>query len=413
MVSGPLISHLKASGHELTVATRTVERAASKGVEAVRFDITKDAGLDRMVSEHDAVVSLLPYAHHVDVAKAAIKAGVHMVTTSYVSDRMRELDDAAKGAGVTLLNELGLDPGIDHIEAMSVIDPVRAAGGEVLGFESYCGGLPAPECNDNPFGYKFSWSPKGVVLAGRNGARFLKDGRMVTIPAEALFASYDMVEIKGLGTFEGYPNRDSVPYSSVYGIGSARTVLRGTLRYPGWCDTWKAFRDIGLLDDGAPEGRTYRDMVSALVPGKGALKDRVRRRVRTRDDAGAVSNMEWLGLLSGSPLLDRTSRIDALSKLLESRLVYGASERDMVILQHKFKVRVGGEERRITSTLVDYGVPGGDSAMSRTVGIPAAIGVDLLLGKDIPRGVQIPTVPEIYLPVRESLEALGIRFQRS
>jgi saccharopine dehydrogenase (NADP+, L-glutamate forming)/spermidine synthase len=299
------------------------------------------------------------------------------------------------------------------MEAMSVIDGVRKEGGEVVEFVSYCGGLPTPEANDNPFGYKFSWSPRGVVLAGRNSAKFIKDGRIVDIPGEDLFSSYEMVQIPGLGTFEGYPNRDSVPYATAYGIGSARTVFRGTLRYPGWCDTWKGFRDLGLLDDGVPEGRTYKGMMSALAPGKGPLKGRIGKRMRTRDNERAISNMVWLGLLSDVPLMDGTSRLDALAKLLESKLVYKASERDMIVLQHRFGIETRSGPRTLTSTMIDYGVSGGDSAMSRTVGIPAAIGADLLLTKDLPKGVLIPTIPELYRPILERLDAEGIRFIRT
>jgi saccharopine dehydrogenase (NADP+, L-glutamate forming) len=413
MVSGPLISYLRDRGYDLTVATRTVERAENKGVNAVRFDITKDGGLVQLVGDCDSVVSLLPYTYHVEVAKAAISQGVHMVTTSYVGDGMRELDRAAKDAGVTLLNEVGLDPGIDHMEAMSVIDSVREGGGRIVEFESYCGGLPAPDANDNPFGYKFSWSPRGVVMAGRNSAQFLKDGRIVAIPGEELFANYEMVPIPGLGSFEGYPNRDSVPYAAVYGIQTARTVFRGTLRYPGWCDTWKGMRDLGLLDDGPPAGRTYRDMLSNLAPGKGPLKGRIRRRIRTRDDERAISNMEWLGLLSNTPLLDGSSRLDALAKLMEGKLVYKTSERDMIVLQHRFVIETTTEPGTLTSTLIDFGVPGGGTAMSRTVGIPAAIGMDLLLKEQMPRGVLIPTIPQLYGPILERLDGLGIGFVRS
>ena len=419
-VSRPLVSYLiDRCGYSLTVASRTVDKAEKvigglKNGFPMRFDIGTDKTLKELVSQHDAVVSLLPYTHHPEVARAAIAEGVHMVTTSYVSDAMREMDKGARDAGITLLNEIGLDPGIDHMEAMRIIDMVKDEGGEILEFVSYCGGLPAPEANDNPFGYKFSWSPKGVVLASRNKARFRKDGKIMEIPGKELFASYEMIDIPPLGVFEGYPNRDSLPYADFYGIPDARTILRGTLRNRGWCDTWKGLHDIGMLEDGPVIGDTYLSLVSSLVPGEDYLLQRIADRIRTRKDALALSNMEWLGLLSDIPLIDRTSRVDALSKLLESRLVYEKNERDMIVLEHRFLVRINEKEKEIRSTMIDYGIPGGDSAMSRTVGIPAAIGVDLILKeKDIPKGVVIPTIPVIYEPALKRLEDEGIKFKNS
>jgi saccharopine dehydrogenase (NADP+, L-glutamate forming) len=419
LVSKPLVTYLtERCGHDVTVATRTLEKANrtigdKKNAFALKFDIEKDPNLKELVSQHDLVVSLLPYTHHVTVARAAIAEGIHMVTTSYVSDAMKELDKEAKDAGITLLNEIGLDPGIDHMEAMRIIHEVKEKGGSILEFISYCGGLPAPEANDNPFGYKFSWSPKGVVLASRNDAKFRKDGEDRVIPGKDLFANYEIVPIPGLGEFEGYPNRNSVPYADIYGIPEARTVLRGTLRNKGWCDTWKALHDIGILRDGPAEGDSYKDMVQSPVGGEGPLKDRIKGMIHTRNDDIAISNLEWLGLLSDTPLLDRTSKVDALSKLLESKLVYSPGERDMIVLQHVFMADIDGKKKEIRSTMIDYGIPNGDSAMSRTVGIPAAIGSDLLLQENgIPAGVLIPTIPEIYIPALERLEKEGIKFEK-
>jgi saccharopine dehydrogenase (NADP+, L-glutamate forming)/spermidine synthase len=421
LVAKPLVRYLlENAGFGITVASRTVEKgermvAGHPNGNATPFDITKDTNLKDLVKDHDLVVSLLPYTHHAEVAKAAIEAGKHMATTSYVSDAMKELDRPARDAGVLLINEMGLDPGIDHMEAQRVIDDVHSKGGMVEEFISYCGGLPAPEANTNPWGYKFSWSPKGVVLASKNNARFRRNGEEVEIPGRKLFASYEHIEVHGLGTFEGYPNRDSVPYAEIYGIPDARTVLRGTLRNSGWCDTWKGLHDIGILEEKTTRAGTYHDLMKELAPGVGELKERLKARISTRDNDIVVRNWEWLGLLEDRELIDKTSRMDALSSLLQEKLFYGPGERDMIVLQHTFNTVIDGERQTLHSTMIDYGIPGRDSAMSRTVGIPAAIGVELALtGKlDHLSGVQIPILPEIYGPALERLQEQSICFKET
>jgi saccharopine dehydrogenase (NADP+, L-glutamate forming)/spermidine synthase len=361
---------------------------------------------------------MVPYTFHPVVAELAIERGRHLVTASYVSPAMRALDAPARARGVVLLNELGLDPGIDHMEAMRIIHEVHDRGGRVVGFTSWCGGLPAPEANTNPFGYKFSWSPRGVLLASKNPARFLKDGRIVSVPAEDLFASFQVIAIPGLGDFEGYPNRDSVPYRETYGIPEAMTVLRGTLRYSGWCETLRRMVALGLLDEGAKDrtGGTFRDLLSELAgaaPGAD-VRAAVAARLGLVQDAAVLSRFDWLGLFAADPLpVPRGSAFDNLAALMVDRLAYAEGERDMIALQHEFLVRTAsGLNERIVSTLIDYGVPGGDSSMSRTVGLPAAIGARLILeGKIRAAGVQVPVLPEIYVPILEELEALGVRFE--
>ncbi len=421
LVAKPLVRYLlENAGFGVTVASRTVEKgermiAGHQHGKALAFDITRDDYLGDLVKDHDLVVSLLPYTHHTDVAKAAIDAGKHMATTSYVSGPMRELDRSSKDAGVLLINEMGLDPGIDHMEAQRVIDDVHSRGGEVEEFISYCGGLPAPEANTNPWGYKFSWSPKGVVLASKNNARFRKDGEDIDIPGRKLFANYEHIDVHGLGTFEGYPNRDSVPYAEIYGIPDAKTVLRGTLRNMGWCDTWKGLHDIGILEEKKTLASTYQDMMKELAPGVGELRERLKARISTTDNDLVIRNWEWLGLMEERELLDNTSRMDALSELLKEKLFYGPGERDMIVLQHTFNTVINGERQTLHSTMIDYGIPGGDSAMSRTVGIPAAIGAELVLtGKlDHLSGVQIPILPEIYKPALEKLQEQSICFKET
>ena len=424
LVARPLVNYLLGQpDYAVTVADVEAGRAAKlvaghpRGAAEV-LDIADKAALASAIGRADLVVSMVPYTFHPVVAELAIEQGKSMVTASYVSPAMRALDARAKERGVVLLNEVGLDPGIDHMEAMRVIHEVHDAGGKVVGFTSWCGGLPAPEANTNPFGYKFSWSPRGVLLASKNSAKFLKDGRVVTIPAADLFARPETIGIPGLGEFEGYPNRDSVSYRETYGIPEALTVFRGTLRYPGWCETLKKMVEIGLLEETPKDraGITFDGLMRELAqaaPGTGT-KAAVASKLGLEAGSAIMSRLEWLGLFEAKPLpAAKGSALDNLTALMIDRLGYKEGERDMVVLQHEFLVRTesGGTER-IVSTLVDYGVPGGDSSMSRTVGLPAGIGARLVLeGKIGSSGVRVPVDPEIYGPILDELEKLGVRFE--
>jgi saccharopine dehydrogenase (NADP+, L-glutamate forming)/spermidine synthase len=424
LVARPLVNYLlEQPGFQVTVADVEAGRAARvvaghpRGASEV-LDIADRSALAAAIGRADLVVSMVPYTFHPVVAELAIEQGKSMVTASYVSPAMRALDARAKERGVILLNELGLDPGIDHMEAMRVIHEVHDSGGRVLAFTSWCGGLPAPEDNTNPFGYKFSWSPRGVLLASKNSAKFLKDGRIVTIPAAELFARPETIPIPGLGAFEGYPNRDSVAYRESYGIPEAQTVFRGTLRYPGWCETLKAMVELGLLDD-APKDRsglTWNGLMKELVHAapEARAEAAVASRLGLAAGSAILSRLEWLGLFEESPLpAAKGSALDNLTALMVDRLRYEENERDMIVLQHEFLVRTeAGRTDRIVSTLIDYGLPGGDSSMSRTVGLPAAIGARLVLeGRIALTGVQAPFEPEIYAPILDELEKLGVRFE--
>ncbi|MDJ0924200.1 MAG: saccharopine dehydrogenase C-terminal domain-containing protein, partial [Acidimicrobiia bacterium] len=310
------IRYLLDHGFSVTAASRTVSKAEAiidghQHGRAEAFDIAREpARLVPLVAAHDLVVSLLPYEHHTRVAEVCIETGTHLVTTSYVSDAMRALDGPARKAGVILLNEIGVDPGIDHMTAMQVIHRVQEAGGEITSFSSFCGGLPAPEANDNPFGYKFSWSPKGVLKAGKNTARFRRDGRTIEVPGEVLFdhrapvtvaLDHDLVE------FEGYPNRDSLPYLDTYGIDSAATMFRGTLRYPGWCAVMRCMVDLGLLDETEKEdmaGLTFAGLLSRLIghPATDDLAAVVADHLGLPPDDPVIASLEWLGLFADDPL---------------------------------------------------------------------------------------------------------------
>jgi saccharopine dehydrogenase (NADP+, L-glutamate forming) len=423
LVAKPLVRYLLDQPEfEVEVASRTVSKAIKlidnhpNGI-AKELNLKNEESLKSEVARADLVISMVPYSFHPKVAKYCIDFQKHMVTTSYVSEIMQNLDAEAKRAGILILNELGLDPGIDHMEAMRIIHEVEKKGGEITSFTSYCGGLPAPEANTNPFGYKFSWSPIGVLLAGKNSAQYFLDGQQVFIPSEDLFENYKIIPIEGLGDFEGYPNRNSLPYIDLYHIGSTRTMLRGTLRNLGWCQTMKKVVDLGLLDEEEKEwtGMTHAGFLRSLmdVSGEADLKKALAERFGVAENADFIQRLEWLGLYEESPLpVTRGSALDILGAKMLEKLQYDEGERDMIILQHTFEASYqDGKKERITSTLVDYGIPGGDSSMARTVGLPAAIGSKLILeGKIQETGVHIPVTPAIYIPILGELKSMGISF---
>ena len=421
LVARPLVRYLlEHPDFFVTVASRTVSKAQQmiaghRQGQAIALDMANDDRLDLLVEEHDLAVSLLPSTHHVRVAQSCIAHGKHMVTTSYVSEAMRALDGAAKEAGIIILNEIGVDPGIDHMAAMKIIHRVQAAGGEITSFTSWCGGLPAPEANSNPLGYKFSWSPRGVIAAGRSAARFLRDGQEVFISGEELFDHYWMAPIEGLGDFEGYPNRNSLPYMETYGIPTTRGMFRGTLRNEGWCATLKKLGELGWFADERRDdlvGLTFRELSARLVGGRGDnLKAALAAHLGIETDSQVMSNLAWLGLLSDDPLpAGRRTLLGVLAARMLQKMSYEPGERDMLILQHEFLAQYPDGQERITSTLIDFGIPYGDSSMSRTVGLPAAIGVKMVLQGEISaRGVLTPVLPEIYEPALAELEELGIR----
>lgn len=424
LVSRPIIRYfLTRTEHRVVVASQNVERGRELVADhprgrALSLAVEDTAALEALIAEADVVVSLLPAAHHARVAGLAIPHRVPVVTTSYVSPEMRELDAAARREGVLLLNEIGLDPGLDHMSAMRTIDRVRREGGTVTEFSSCCGGLPAPEAAVNPWGYKFSWSARGVFLAGRLPARYLCDGRVVEVKGEELFSHRWEREVEGQGRFEVYPNRDALGYMATYGIEGVRGMFRGTLRYPGWCETLAAIAELGLLSveerDWAP-GTTYAELLSSiLAPGPGSLAERLAARLGLPPGHDVVRRLEWAGLLSPLPLPGaRASPLDLLSTRLERVMSYAPGERDMVVLRDEVLVQgPGPATERLVSVLVAFGDGNGDSAMSRTVSLPAAVATRLLLEKKLESsGVEIPVHSEIYEPVMAELEEMGIRFE--
>jgi saccharopine dehydrogenase (NADP+, L-glutamate forming) len=424
LVAKPLVRYLlDQPDFKVEVASRTLSKAVKlidnhpQGT-AKKLNLKDEEQLQDEISKADLVVSMVPYSFHPKVAKYCIDFKKNMVTTSYVSDVMKNLDAEAKKAGVLILNEVGLDPGIDHMEAMRIIHKVEERGGEILSFTSYCGGLPAPEANTNPFGYKFSWSPIGVLLAGKNSAQYLKDGQQMFIPSQDLFDNFLIINIEGLGEFEAYPNRNSLPYIELYGIKSTKTMLRGTLRNKGWCSTLKKIVELGLLEEEKRDltGLTYQDFLRKLMnnPDEKDIRKALSAYLNIEENSDIIKRFDWLGLLSDEPLpSEEDSPLNILGTKMLEKLQYEEGERDMIILQHQFIASFGGNKKeKITSTLIDFGIPHGDTSMARTVGLPAAISTKLILEHKIDKtGVHIPVTPEIYMPILKELRELGVAFK--
>ena len=421
MVARPLVRYLLERGDlEVTVATRTVAKAEKMLAghahgRAVALDANDGERVRDLVVRADLSISLLPPAMHVSVAKFALEARRHFLTTSYVGPEMKALDHDVRKADLTFMNEVGLDPGIDHMSALRIIHGIQGRGGTVTSFHSYCGALPAPEADTNPWGYKFSWSPRGVILAGRNSARYLEDGEQKTLPGERLFSRHWLVDVKGFGEFEAYFNRDSIPYIETYGLDGVRDMFRATLRYPGWSFTMQKLAGLGYfdLDDLKEPPATYAALAAAQaqVPGGGDLAAQVAAALDVDPASDAIRRMGWLGLFADEPIpwdeLPTRSPLDALASRMLRMMPLEEGERDLCVMQHEIVGEYpSGTRELVTSTLVSYGEPGGDSAIARTVGLPAAIAAAMVLdGHIAERGVLIPVSPAVYGPILEELAA--------
>jgi saccharopine dehydrogenase-like NADP-dependent oxidoreductase len=423
-----LIDHAAAEQWHLTVADRdeNAARALVDGAGTAASALALDAGnaeqRAKAIGDHDLVISMLPASMHMDVVKDCLRLRRHVITPSYVPDALWAMDADLKDVGIVALNELGLDPGIDHMSAMRILDRMKAAGGKVLAFESYCGGLVAPASDDNPWGYKFSWNPRNVVLAGQGAAaRYVQDGQLRYIPYHRLFSNQVRVEVPGYGAFDGYANRDSLKYRKLYGIEQIPTLVRGTLRREGFCEAWDCFVQLGCTDDSyameLPEAMTWAGFFGAFLPAGAHREMRdVLARYLGLDAGGATLNkLEWLGVFSDEPAnASPGSPAAILQQLLERKWVLRPEDKDMVVMQHLFLHEEGGRRLRTTSSLVVEGTDRVHTAMARTVGLPVAMAARLLLNGGITdRGVLLPLKPALYDPILDELEGLGVRFEES
>ena len=384
---------------------------------AIAFDINNDTQREEEIKKADLVISMLPASMHMNVAKDCVRFKKHLATASYVSKEMMELDAEAKVAGILLLNESGLDPGIDHASAMKVIDHIHEQGGELTSFQSFCGGLVAPEYNDNSWGYKFSWNPRNVILAGQGTAQFIENGEYKYIPYNRLFTQICTIEVDGYGKFDAYANRDSLSYRKFYGIENIPTMLRGTLRMPGYCKAWNVFVKLGLTDDSykieASDKMTYKQLLESFLPvGKESTKDKLAALMGNEMDAEVLSKIEWLGVFEDRKIrLKNASPAQILQDLLEEKWLLKEHDKDMIVMQHQFEYALKGQTKKITSSLVVKGDNQTYTAMAKTVGLPLAITAKLILqGKIKAKGVVIPTTKEIYEPVLAELETFGVKF---
>ncbi|HMN06267.1 MAG TPA: saccharopine dehydrogenase C-terminal domain-containing protein [Flavobacteriales bacterium] len=421
-----LIDHAHGQQWRLTVADRAVEQAqrliqGGEGVaEAVALDATDTEARAALIAKHDLVISMLPHFMHMDVLRDCLRLKKNVITPSYVPDELWPLDAEFKAAGLIVLNEMGVDPGIDHMSAMRIIDGLKAKGARIEAFESYCGGLVAPESDDNPWGYKFSWNPRNVVLAGQGpAARYIHDGELKYIPYHKLFRRIAHVDIPGLGGFDGYANRDSLKYRGMYGIADIPTMLRGTLRKAGYCAAWDTFVQLGCTEDGfkmeLPADATWADYLRSFLPEeaqRGDLKAALANYLGLDPAGQTMQSLGWLGIFGNGTIGEAgLSPAATLQRLLEAKWVLGPQDKDLLVMWHRFRYTLGGRTKEIHASLAVTGQDNVHTAMAQTVGLPMAIGAKLLLnGKIGQRGVLLPVKPELYAPILDELATLGIAF---
>lgn len=418
-----LLENSSKENWEVTVGDVSLELVKQKtanhpNARAIAFDINNDAQRETEIKSADIVISMLPAFMHMNVAKDCVKFKKHLATASYVSKEMQDLNADAKAAGIVLMNEIGLDPGIDHASAMKVIDHIHENGGDLISFKSYCGGLVAPESNDNPWGYKFSWNPRNVILAGQGTAQYIENAEYKYIPYNRLYLQTTTIEVEGYGKFDAYANRDSLSYRKSYGIENIPTMLRGTLRMPGYCKAWNVFVKLGLTDDTykieASDSLTYRQLIEAFLPaGKQSTKEKLVAFMGADADKEAIDKIEWLGVFEDTKIkLSNATPAQILQDLLEVKWKLQEADKDMIVMQHQFQYKnAKAEIKNITSSLVVKGEDQTYTAMAKTVGLPLAITAKhILKGTIKSTGVLIPTTKDIYEPVLAELESMGIVF---
>ena len=422
---GYILKQAKEFGWDVTVADANLEMAEEKvgdhpNGKATRLDVMNVDDRQELVGRADVVVSLLPAHLHLEVAHDCIRLKKHLITASYVSKELYQLGDEARDLELIFMGEMGLDPGIDHMSAMQKIDEIKEKGGVLTGFKSYTGGLIAPESDDNPWNYKFTWNPRNVVLAGQGTAQYLEEGKFKYVPYNRLFSQYWTVDIQGMGEYDVYANRDSLLYREIYGLQNTESILRGTIRHVGFCDAWNALIKLGLTDGTFPllecQDLTYHSLIDAYLGHFERIGKSVKERCAEfleEDVNGVIMNkLDWLGLFSEKRInMDQATPALILEKLLLEKWKLKEDDKDMIIMQHEFEYTLNGENRKLTSTLVLKGHDQVDTAMSRLVGLPLGIFVkNVMEGKIKSKGVNIPVMKEVYDPVLKELEDYGVVF---
>lgn len=414
----------EAGGLQITVGELNIDNAKKQiaglpHCEAVSFDVNNDIQRVSRISNADIVISMLPAHMHVPVAKDCIALKKPMVTASYVSQEMKELHKDAEEAGVLILNEMGVDPGIDHMSAMKVIDDIKNAGGEMIQFESFTGGLVAPESDDNPWNYKFTWNPRNVVLAGAGGAvKFIQEGKYKYIPYHQLFRRTEIIEVEGYGSFEGVANRDSLAYRETYGLQDIPTLYRGTLRRPGFSRAWDVFVKLGATDDSYviedSDSMTYREFINLFLAYNphDSVELKLMHYLKIDADDDIMLKLKWLGIFEDTTVgLKNATPAQILEHILKQKWSMEPEDRDMIVMHHIFGYSLNGVKKQIESNMVTKGKDMNNTAMARTVGIPVGIGVKMILNKTITStGVRVPVTRDIYEPVLKELERYDISF---
>lgn len=418
-----LLEHAESENWQVVVGDMSLEAAAEKVSghprgKAIQFNLTDTSSAITHISSADAVISLIPPHLHATVAAHCVELGKHLLTASYVTKEMQALNDAAKTRGVLLLNECGLDPGIDHMSAMQLIDRIKSEGGQLTSFESFTGGLIAPTTDpENPWRYKFTWNPRNVVMAGQGTARFLDESKMKYISYQQLFKRITTVHIPALGDFEGYANRDSLKYIDAYGLNHVNTMVRGTLRNAGFCAAWNILVQLGCTEDGYPmdgvEQMTHRDFINSFLPVRAteSVETKMASLFNIEPDGHEMKCLSWSGFFDHEPIgLQGGTPAQILEFILNKKWRLHSSDHDMIVMWHRFKYQLNNRTREVQASLHCIGQDGVHTAMAKTVGLPLAIAAKLSLqGKIKSRGVCIPTVKEIYDPVLNELEHLGIK----
>ena len=384
-----------------------------------QLDANDDVKRKEYIKSSDVVISMLPAHMHFKVLKDSVDCGVHVITPSYITDEIKTLNENALKNKVLVLNELGLDPGIDHMSAKKLIDQVKANGGDVKGFESYTGGLVAPESDDNPWNYKFTWNPRNVVLAGQGGtAKFIKEGKYKYIPYHKLFRRTEIIDVPGYGKFEGYPNRDSLKYRSIYELDDISTMYRGTLRKVGFCRAWNIFVQLGATDDSyiveGSENMTNREFINSFLKFNtyDSVELKLRHYLRIEQDDYMWEKLVWLGIFEDKKIgLKDASPAQILQKILQEKWTLSPQDKDMIVMWHRVTYTLDKIEKELISHMAYIGKDSTITAMSDTVGLPLGIATKMLLNGSIKtRGVVLPLDKQIYDPILKELKQYGIDF---